>query len=184
MNSSCPHCGAPLTAPTPDAKASRCPACGMPTGTRGRRFIPLFLVVVVLFGVLVMIAGIVLVKHIRTRREGDRRIVETPFGSMITNEDSSQLANRLHIPVYPGSRGLPSNVVKQAGEITATVEFESLDSVDQVVGFYQRHIPGLALRRASAQETDLHRDDRGVTLLISVARDAGSTHLSITEVIR
>lgn len=158
----CNSCGAQM-----EAGASACPACGKatgaaaapkPTGAATPATAPqksggaLKVILLVIGGlILLFIVCIALVvggalyvartSHVEQGPQGAK--VETPFGTVETNnEDSTKIAEKMGIEVYPGAKTLPGGAsVSVGGMHTATVMFESDDPPEKIAEFYRKQFP-------------------------------------------
>ena len=174
----CNQCGSPL-----DGNVAQCPVCGRSTtaapappsapapvpakGHSGRRFVPIFLVTIVLLGVILMGGVLLLYYHARTRIHTNRGEAEitTPFGKIASGQNSLKVARQLRFPVYPGSTRMDSESATEingmGGQI-ATMAFVTADPVEKVMTFYRSQFPGAEIKAQSPERGELSyvSDDR------------------------
>lgn len=78
--------------------------------------------------------------HVEAGKNGAR--IETPFGTVESNNDTSAALRKLGIDVYPGARPLPGGAAVSMGSMsTVTAQFETPDSADLVEAFYKARFP-------------------------------------------
>lgn len=196
----CNQCGSPL-----DGGAAQCPVCGRSTtaspatptspapprtpakGHSGKRFVPIFLVAVVLLGVVLMGGVLLLYYHARSSihtNKGEAEIT-TPFGKVASGQDSLKLARQLHVPVYPGATRADSDSATEIngmGGQVATMAFVTADPVARVMTFYRGKFPAAEVKVQSDQHGELNvvGDDRVIT--ITAQWDGAQTKIDVSIV--
>ena len=173
----CPSCGKAMAGATAPAPAAAAPAAAKSGGGALKIILlvlgGLFLLCVV---VIVLAAGgayyVAKQSHVETTSGGAK--VETPFGTVETNnEDSTKIAEKLGVEVYPGAKPLPGGAsVKMGGMSTASVMFESDDAPEKVEEFYRKQFP-------NANVTTSHSSDGGTHIALVIGKNEKWTTITI-----
>jgi hypothetical protein len=199
----CNSCGAAIE---PNGKF--CPSCGKPAAAGGAAVAPpaaqaasksggnavkiILIVVAVLVGLGILATatmtyvGYRIAKASRVHQEGEKTRVETPFGTVETNQDPQEISRRLGLDVYPGATALGNGVVNSeiAGTKTVAANLVTDDSVDKVAAFYRDRFPKAQLSQGSGDRYNImSTDERGMTT-IGIVGAGGKTHISIAVVTR
>ena len=143
-SSSAPTGGLAATAvkPAPVAPASTAPPSG------GGALKVILIVVAIIIGVIVLGGAVIGFgvwriasrSHVEAGKNGAR--IETPFGTVESNTDTTAALRKLGIDVYPGARPLPGGAAVSMGAMsTVTAQFETPDSPDLVESFYKARFP-------------------------------------------
>jgi hypothetical protein len=183
----CNKCGTIITgAPAPSASATPAPA---PTGGGSAlKVILIVLGVVVALGVLGIatlgVVGLHFARHTHVTHEGDHVKVETPFGSVETSKDPSQVANDLGIDVYPGAVAQPNSAATAifGGVRTVSASFQSSDSPDKVCSFYRSRFPNATVTTSNSNQCTIVSNDKQNVVSISVEAMGDSTKFQISSV--
>lgn len=206
----CNSCGAPLqagaafcekcgTAVTPDAKPTSAfapPPAGPPIATapappqQGKGLKTFLIVAAVLVGLVILgvvasvIVGLTIARHSHITQEGNKVKVETPFGTMESNQDADEVARNLGIDVYPGARPMKNGSAMAAigGMKTATIRFESDDSADKVADFYKKKFPNANVTQSNGDHYAIVQTNQSGALTISITPGNGATQINITNI--
>jgi hypothetical protein len=119
--------------------------------------------------------------HIEADKNGAR--VETPFGTVESNTDTTAALRKLGVDVYPGARPLPgSAAVNFGGMSTVTGEFETPDSPDLVEAFYKARFPRSNINVSDQnQRTMVFSTNKGMMTIVIEPR-GNLTHILISNV--
>jgi hypothetical protein len=193
----CNQCGSPL-----EGGADRCPVCGRSTtaapapasssqvparGHSGKRFVPIFLVAVVLLGVILMGGVLLLYYHARSgmqTKNGPAEIT-SPFGKIASGQDALKVARDLRFPVYPGSTRADSNSateINSMGGQVATMSFVTPDPVANVMAFYRARFPGAEVKTQSDQHGSLNYFIDGRVTNVDAQWDGAQTQIQVSIV--
>lgn len=140
--------------------------------------------IVILGIVAAAIVGIQIARRTHVRHEGDKVKVETPFGTVESNQDADEVARNLGVDVYPGARPMKngSAIAAIGGMKTATASFETDDSPDKVADFYKNKFPNANLTQSGNSHYSIVQTNNGGALTISITPANGTTRINITNV--
>jgi hypothetical protein len=201
----CNKCGAAIlgSAPVPVASSpvAPLPAVGsvppspsippaVPTASGGGALKAVLIIVgvVVLVGILGVTAlaffAVRMAHRTRVRQEGDNVKVETPFGTVQTTKDPQEAARNLGVDVYPGAQILQQGAVSatMGGVHSASLKFETSDSVDQVCSFYKPKFPNAMVMSTDANQCTIVSNDQKNMININAKTENGKTRIVITNV--
>lgn len=143
----CAKCGAPAPGIAPSAAIS--PPLGPPTtqsssGTRTVLIIVGVLAALFILGTaMAVFVGWRIARHTHVEQNGDNVRVVSPFGSVESTNDSTDISRELGSVMYPGSsmkKGSASSV--RIGSMrTVAANFETDDPVSKVAAFYRAKFP-------------------------------------------
>ena len=178
----CNKCGSAVVG-TP-AAAGQPIAPGPPPSKGGSSALKIILMIVgglFLVCVLAMVTcGVVIhraIKSAKVSQKGDNVKVETPFGSMETNNDPQKVADELGIEIYPGAQVQKNGTASVTfGSLhTVTAKFESSDSVDKVCEFYRTKFPDASVQSSDQTHCSIVSGGQGNSTSIAVeSTDEGS----------
>jgi flagellar basal body-associated protein FliL len=186
----CNNCGAAVTgatvanAPVPAATAT--PA---PKNTSALKIILIVVAVIVCLGIVgVATVGFVayrFAKDSHVTQQGDSVKVETPFGTVSTN-DPDQAVKDLGVDVYPGAEVQKSGASSAtiAGMRTITANFESADSVDKVCAFYREKFPRSNVSSSDQNHCTIVSNDPKNTITINIETHGDGSKFHIANVSR
>jgi len=195
----CNSCGAAI-----EANVKFCPSCGkpvaaVPTGLPpappakpgGANLIKIILIVVaVLVGLGVIgtaftvYVGYKIARASHIHQQGDKVKVETPFGTVETNQDPQELARRMGVDVYPGATPVGSGGVVSAmgGMKTIGANFETDDPPAKVAEFYKARFPNAQVTEGAGDRYSIvSSGERGMTT-ISITSIGAKTHISMAVI--
>ena len=199
----CNKCGAAiLTSTLPPATASPVPPASSappvstvavpapppPSGGGALKAILIVVGVVVLVGILGLASlGIFawrVARHTRVRQNGNDVKVETPFGTVQTTNDPQAAAHDLGVDLYPGAQVLKEGATSATfGAVhTASLNFETTDSVDKVCGFYKPKFPNAMVMTTQADQCTIVSNDQKNMITINVKGETDKTRIVITNV--
>ena len=184
----CSKCGAAVTG-TPAAAPSIAPG---PPPTQGSssalKIILIIIGVIVLIGILGMVTcGVVLrhaFKNAKVSQKGDNVKVETPFGSMETNNDPQKVADELGVEIYPGAQVQRTGTASVTfGSLrTVTAIFESNDPVEKVCDFYRSKFPGANVASSEQNQCTIISGSPGNQTNISIQSSGDGSRFTIVKV--
>lgn len=147
----CPKCSAAQTAVTTGiVGATPTPAASAQRSNADKRVL-IAAAAALVVGLLTLVVLIAFALHVAHRmrvnqRDGNVRI-ESPFGSVESTNNPSDIAREVGIDLYLNARMLKSNAanVNVAGMHTVAAEFETDDPADKVADFYKGKLPNANL---------------------------------------
>lgn len=184
----CSKCGAAVTGVP--AAAVQPIAPGPPPSQGSSSALKIILIIVgsiVLIGILGMVTcGIVIhraIKSAKVSQRGDNVKVETPFGSMETNNDPQKVVDELGVDIYPGAQ------VQKAGTAavsfgslhTITAIFESNDAVGRVCDFYRSKFPGANVASSDQNQCSIVSGGPGNSTTISVQSSGDGSRFTVVK---
>lgn len=196
----CSKCGAPVLSSSPVSSATppvgstaapipqTVPAPAPASGGGALKVILIVVGVIILVGILAASSvGFFfwrIAHHSRIRNDGDNVKIETPFGSVETTKDPQQAARDLGIDAYPGAEVLKegSSSATFGGVRTASLNFETTDSVDKVCSFYKPKFPKAMVVSSQADQCSIVTNDQGNMVTVSARTDGGKTKIAISKV--
>jgi hypothetical protein len=183
--------GAPPAAPGTMPVASSYPvAAAAPPASGGGALKAILIVVgvIVLVGVLAVTSLAFfawrVARHTRVRQDGNNMSVETPFGSVRSTNDPDAAARDLGVDLYPGAQALKEGATSASfGSVhTATLNFETSDSVDKVCSFYKPKFPNAMVMTSEANQCTIVSNDQKNMITIAVKAENDKTRIVITNV--
>lgn len=193
----CEKCGTAVTpGTTPGVISPASPAAAgstvapAPAPQQGSGLRTLLIVGAVLAGLVILgivasvIVGMHIARHSRVTQEGNKVKVETPFGTMESNQDADEVARNLGVDVYPGARPMKngSAVAAIGGMKTATARFETDDSADKVADFYKQKLPNANVTQSNGDHYAIVQSNQNGALTISITAAGGATQINIANV--
>jgi hypothetical protein len=198
----CNKCGAAILASTlpsgapppvgsapPSPPASSVQVSTPPSGGGGALKVILIVVgVIVLFGILGLSSLAFfawrVAHHTRVRHDGENVKVETPFGTVETTKDPADAARNLGVDLYPGAQVRKDGSVSMTfGNVhTATLTFDTSDSVDQVCSFYKPKFPNATVMTSDANQCTIVSNDKKNMITINAKTESGKTKIAISNV--
>jgi hypothetical protein len=123
-------------------------------------------------------------RHTRVRQSGDNVRVETPFGTVQTTNDPQAAARDLGVDLYPGAQALKEGATSATfGTVhTASLNFETSDSVDKVCSFYKPKFPNAMVMTTEANQCTIVSNDQKNMITITVKGESDKTRIVITNV--
>ena len=118
------------------------------------------------------------------RQEGDNVRVETPFGTVESTKDPQEAARTLGVDLYPGAQVLKDGSTSMTfGSVhTATLNFESTDSLDKVSSFYKSRFPNAMVMNSQADQCTIVSNDKKNMITINIKAEGDKTRIAITNV--
>ena len=186
-SSSAPAAGglaATAVKPAPVAPATTAPPSG------GGALKVILIVVAIIIGVIVLGGAVIGFgvwriasrSHVEAGKNGAR--IETPFGTVESNTDTSAALRKLGIDVYPGARPLPGGASVSMGSMsTVTAQFETPDSPDLVESFYKARFPRSNINVSDQSQRTMVFSTPGKGMMTIVIEPRGNmTHIMISNV--
>jgi hypothetical protein len=123
-------------------------------------------------------------RHARIRQNGDNVRVETPFGTMQSTSDPQAAAHDLGVDLYPGAQVLKEGATSTTfGAVhTASLNFETSDSVDKVCNFYKPKFPNAMVMTTEVDQCTIVSNDQKNMITITVKEENDKTRIVITNV--
>lgn len=186
----CNKCGAAVSAPAAVAAAAGTspPA---PTQGGGSGVLKIILIVVGVFVILGVLAvstvafiGWRVARNLHVKQNGDHVKVETPFGSVESSKDPADVARDLGVDVYPGAQPQKNGAATATfgGVNTASANFSSGDSVEQVSSFYKAKFPNAMVTTSDQNRCTIIQQDQKNMTTINIQAEDGQTKIQITHV--
>jgi hypothetical protein len=170
--------------PAPVAPATTAPPSG------GGALKAILIVVAIIIGIIVLGGAVIGFgvwriasrSHVEAGKNGAR--IETPFGTVESNADTSAALRKLGIDVYPGARPLPGGAAVSMGSMsTVTAQFETPDSPDLVEAFYKARFPRSNINVNDENQRTMVFVTPGKGMMNIVIEPRGSmTHITISNV--
>jgi hypothetical protein len=197
----CTKCGAAQTGASSSAPATgglaaaaAKPAAAAPATTAppsgGGALKVILIVVAIIIGVIVLGGAVIGFgvwriasrSHVEAGKNGAR--IETPFGTVESNTDTSAALRKLGIDVYPGARPLPGGAAVNMGSMsTVTAQFETPDSPDLVEAFYKARFPRSNINVSDQNQRTMVFVTPGKGMMNIVIEPQGNmTHITISNV--
>jgi hypothetical protein len=170
--------------PAPIAPATTTPPSG------GGALKVILIVVAIIIGVIVLGGAVIGFgawriasrSHVEAGKNGAR--IETPFGTVESNNDTSAALRKLGIDVYPGARPLPGGAAVSMGSMsTVTAQFETPDSADLVESFYKARFPRSNINVSDQDQRTMVfvTPEKGMMNIVIEPR-GNMTHITISNV--
>lgn len=135
------------------------------------------------FVVLVVGAGLFVASRVKTIRTADgRTVVQSPWGTVASGQPSTDAARDLGLAIYPGAVGLPSQRVDHGSFHADVLHFQTPDSPDKVLAFYQAHYPGGSISARDAHSYSVVEPDG--TMNVEARSSGGGTDIELQQVRR
>jgi len=119
--------------------------------------------------------------HVHNRNGGVR--IESPFGTVESTSNPSDIARQLGIELYPDARLLKGNAanVNVAGMHTVAAEFETDDPAEKVADFYKEKLPNAQYSSAGDRYSIVSNEKDNLVTIQIEARD-GKTAIKVASV--
>jgi hypothetical protein len=165
------------------------PAFGAPT-PRGNSLRPVLIalgIILVIAGVAIAaltIVGLRIARQTRVRnRDGNVRI-ESPFGTVETTDNPTDLSHQLGVDIYPNAQVLKGNAanIKVAGMHTVAAEFETNDSPDKVADFYKSKLPNATVNVSSEDHYSIVSTEKNNLVTIKIEPHGDGTWIKVANV--
>jgi hypothetical protein len=185
----CPKCGA-VQGATSGAPAVPAPttAPAQPQGSSALKIILIIVAVVVVLGIMavgvVTYVGLRIARHTKIENSGGKVRVESPFGTLESNNNPEEVARDLGVEIYPGAHmanGKSANM-NIGGMHTVSAEFDSDDSPDQVAQFYRAKFPNANVTSSNQGHTAIVSTANGNMVTITIDPEGGGARIHITNV--
>jgi hypothetical protein len=170
--------------PAPATPATTAPPSG------GGALKAILIVVAIIIGIIVLGGAVIGFgvwriasrSHVEAGKNGAR--IETPFGRVESNTDTSAALRKLGIDVYPGARPLPGGAAVSMGSMsTVTAQFETPDSPDLVEAFYKARFPRSNINVSDQNQRTMVFVTPGKGMMNIVIEPQGNmTHITISNV--
>jgi hypothetical protein len=123
-------------------------------------------------------------RHSHVSQNGQDVKVETPFGTVESNNDPQAAARDLGVDQYPGAQVLKqgSNSATFGGVHTSTLSAETTDSVDKVCSFYKPKFPNAMVMTSQSDQCTIVSNDQKNMITITVKEQSGKTRIVIANV--
>jgi len=189
----CEKCGKPvnagggISAPQPSTVGTASPATP-PQQRSALKIISIAGAVLLALAVLgigtSVIVGMKIASRTHVRHEGDKVRVETPFGTVESNQDADEVAKNLGVEVYPGARAVKNTAATVAigGMRTVSAQFQSDDSVGEVADFYKQKFPNANVTEGGRDHYTIVQSDTNGALTINIAPLGSGSQISIANV--
>jgi len=197
----CNKCGAPILASTlPPAAPAAAPGAGtqavpvpasIPPAQPGSSALKIVLLVIAGLVVLGIVGAAALgtfawriAHHTRVHQDGNNVKVETPFGTVQTTKDPQEAARNLGVDLYPGAQPVNegSSSTTFGNVHTATLNFETTDSLDKVCSFYKPKFPNAMVMSQESSQCTIVSNDQVNMITINIKAENDKTHILITSV--
>jgi hypothetical protein len=173
-------------APSTPAGSTVAPTPARPQSSGLRTFL---IVAAVLAGIVILgivasvIVGMHIARHSRVTQDGNKVKIETPFGTVESNQDADEVARNLGVDVYPGARPIKngSAIAAIGGMKTATAHFETDDPAGKVADFYKTKYPNATFNQSGDQYSIVQTNQEGA-LTITITPGNGANQITITNV--
>jgi hypothetical protein len=171
------------------ATATTVPAATAPVSGGGALKV-ILIVVAIIIGVIVLGGAVIGFgvwriasrSHVEAGKNGAR--IQTPFGTVESNNDTSAALRKLGIDVYPGARPLPGGAAVSMGSMsTVTAQFETPDSADLVEAFYKARFPRSNINVSDQNQRTLVfiTPEKGMMNIV-IQPQGNMTHITISNV--
>lgn len=181
----CNKCGAasPVTATVPVAAA---PAPVQAQNSSALKIILIVVAAIVVLGIAGMGTMAFLVRravHTRVESNGDHTRVETPFGTVESNNDSDEAARNIGVDVYPGAKVLKGGASASFGSMhTVTTNLESDDAPAKVAEFYRAQFPKASYVASDQDHYTIVSSNKGSMITITIEPEDGKTKIQIASI--
>ena len=122
--------------------------------------------------------------RIRVRDQDGNVHVETPFGTVDSNEDPDIAAKNVGVDLYPGATVEKNGSANMTiGNMhTATVELETNDSPSAVNDFYKSKFPNATVMSGQGDHYSIISGDKNNMTTINIEKRDGQTRIHIAKV--
>lgn len=183
----CNKCGAaaPVTATVPVAAAPPAPQQGQ--GSSALKIVLIVVAAIVVLGIAGMGTMAYLVHRAvhtsRVESDGDKTRVETPFGTVESNDNSDEAAKNIGVDVYPGAKVLKGGATATFGSMhTVTTNLESDDSPAKVAEFYRAQFPKASYVASDQDHYTIVSSNQGNMITITIEPEDGKTKVQIASI--
>ena len=179
----CPKCGAAVPA---GAVTSTAPA----TAAQSNALKVILIVIAIVVGLSILGIGTAtfigwrVARHARVEQNGSKVRVETPFGTVESNDNSDEAARNLGIDIYPGARARKSSAanVTMGAMHTIAAEFETDDPPERVADFYKKRLPHANIAVSDEKQYTIISHDKKNMFTINIEPQDGKTLIHIANI--
>ncbi len=191
----CEKCGTAVN-PGTVAVSSTIPSATTPAAVtpaqQGSTGKTLLIIAAVIGGLLVLaiaasiVIGLHIARRTHVRQEGEKVKIDSPFGTVETNQDPAETAKQLGVDIYPGARALQDNssTVAIGGMRTVAAQFETDDPSTKVADFYKKRFPNANVTEGGSDHYTIVQTDQHGVLTINIAPAGSGTQINIANVQR
>lgn len=182
----CKSCGAAMSAGAAASPAAA-PAAAPPSSGSGLKVVLIVLAVIIGLGILGTLASVLVGMRMLRRSQiqtgpGETSIT-SPLGNVTTSQDPAVIAKQLGVDVYPGARPLRSaGAVNIAGFKIVGANFESDDSPDKVISFYESRFPKAEVSVKNPDRSTLVVNTSGGVIAIDISRQGDGSRIKISNI--
>lgn len=182
----CTKCGAAMTGAT--AAGAAAPVPGASPQKKGTSVLKIILMIVGVFFLLgVTVVGVVIYGAYRVAESVEQAAkdghIETPLGTVETNQDPATLAKDLGVEIYPGATPAKegSSSVTFGGVSATTVVLETSDSPQKVFDFYKAEFPNASMTSSEGDQHTIMSGDKDEFVTVVIAPEGGKTRITIAR---
>jgi hypothetical protein len=123
-------------------------------------------------------------RNTRVEQNGGKVRVETPFGTVESNDNSDEAARNLGIDIYPGARARKSSAanVTMGAMHTIAAEFETDDPPERVADFYKKRLPHANIAVSDEKQYTIISHDKKNMFTINIEPQDGKTLIHIANI--
>ncbi len=155
---------------------------------------PTIKVVLIVVGVLVGLGilgtiaatyvGLNIARHTKVEEHDGNVRVQTPFGTVESNQNADRAIREMGIDVYPGAHALDKDAanVNIAGMHTVSVQMESDDPPEKVAQFYQQQLPHANVNVSDSKHYTIVSNERHNLITVNIEPQDGKTMIHVASV--
>ena len=174
--------------PAPAAPTFGAPPAAQPQSNNAVKIVLIVVGVVVLLGILgastVAFIGWKIAHSVRVHEKNGNARVETPFGTVETNNNPSEVAHNLGVDIYPGARVVKSGAanIQMGGMHTIAADFETDDSPDKVADYYKSKFTNANVTTGDNNHYTIVSTDKNNLITIAIEPKDDKTVIHIANV--
>jgi hypothetical protein len=182
----CPKCGTavPVTTKVPVAAAPQ-PA---QQGSNVVKIVLIVLAVVVGLGIIGTVAatwvGLSIARRTHVTESNGKVRVQSPFGTVETNQNTDEVIRSLGIDMYPGAHAVGGNSanVQMGAMHTVAANFESDDPPQKVADFYRKQLPNASVNVSDSDHYTIVSTKNNNLVTVNITQQNGKTMINIASI--
>jgi hypothetical protein len=178
----------PIARPAASAGQGTIAPTAAPQGSNALKIVLIVVAIIVGLGIIGTAAatfiGLRIARHTRVEQKDGKVTVHSPFGTVESNTDASEVAKDLGIEMYPNARPLKDGAadVHIGNMHNVSAQFETDDPPDKVAEFYRSRIPNANVNVSNGDQYTIVSTQKNNIVTVNIEKQDGKTRIHIANV--